>query len=416
MRVHFINRFYWPAEIATAQLLTDLAEALAARGWTVSVTTGHPHPGLPRQELREGVEILRLGRPMSATQNLARRALDFTLFHLLVLPSLWRRTKRNDVIVALTDPPLIGVTAAIVAGLRGARLVHWVHDIYPEVVAAVHGGPTSKFATALLRVPRNAAWHRAAACVTLGRDMANQVRQAGVASDRTHTIPNWAPRGLRPPGPAEVDALRSAWDLRGRFVIGYSGNFGRVHDLGHILEVAARLRDDPAFVFLFVGGGAGFAMLKRGVEARGLLNVRFLPPRPRPELAASLGLPDVHLISLRAGCERLVFPSKLYGIAAAGRPVLLLATPDCEIARIVRDENLGLVCRPDAVDDIVGALRTLAADESLRRRCADAATRFDRAAGGSATAVRRWDAVLRDVHVQTVNRARPSPESVSVVS
>lgn len=395
MRVHFVNRFFWPAEPATAQLLLDLAESLARGPWSVSVVAGLSSPGLPRSETHAGIQIVRIGRPMAAGQELGRRALDFAFFHVAALRTLWRTVQRGDVVVALSDPPLIGVTAALIAKLRGARLVHWVQDIYPEVVQAVTKSFAAKLATVVLRPVRNLAWRRAAACVTLGEDMAAILKAAGVTQDRLHIVANWAPQGLGPGDAADVMALRTRWEIGTRFVIGYSGNLGRVHDLDGVIRVAEDLRSDPQFLFLFVGHGAGFAALHAAAEQRKLTNIRFLPPRPRRELSASLSVPDIHLVGLRPGCESVVFPSKLYGAAAVARPVLVLGAENSELADIVRRNGLGAVFSPGDTTGISSYLRALAADAAARRTLGESASRFSRANGGLARALTQWQDILQ---------------------
>ncbi len=395
MRIHFVNRFFWPAEPATAQLLLDLAESLARGPWSVSVVAGLSAPGLPRSETHAGIHIIRIGLPMAAGQELGRRALDFAFFHLAAMRTLWGTVKRGDVVVALSDPPLIGITAALIAKLRGARLVHWVHDIYPEVVQAVTNGFAAKLVTAALRPIRNLAWRSAAGCVTLSEDMAAILKAAGVTKDRLHIVANWAPQGLGPGDAADVRALRTRWDIGTRFVIGYSGNLGRVHDLSGVIRVAEDLQSDPQFLFLFMGHGASFAALGAAAAQRELTNVRFLPPRPRSELSVSLSVPDVHLIGLRPGCEPFVFPSKLYGATAVARPVLVLGRESSELARIVRQNGLGAVFRPDDAAGISSHLRELATDSATRNALSESALRFSRANGGAPRALTQWESILQ---------------------
>ncbi len=395
MRVTFVNRFYWPAEPATAQLLGDLAEGLAASGASVRVIAGHHAAGLPARETRAGVEIVRVGAEIRATQSLVRRARDFADFRAAARAELQSSLQPGEIVVALTDPPLISVTAAEITSARHARLVHWVHDIYPEVFHAVARSPLSWLSRKLLAPRRNAAWRQADACITLGDDMAGVLRDAGVDPQRLHVIPNWAPQGLAPATLAETAALRQAWGLPAdEFIVGYSGNLGRVHDLDGLLEVATALRED-AVVFLFIGGGAAFARLQQEAQRRGLARVRFLPPQPRHLLSVALGVPDLHVASLRDGCERLVFPSKLYGVAAAGRPMLALAPPHAEISRIVAREGLGAAFRPRDTMAIATFVRALAADPVRRRELGAAAQRFDFATGGAPRALAAWTDVLR---------------------
>jgi colanic acid biosynthesis glycosyl transferase WcaI len=395
MRVHFVNRFYWPAEPATAQLLTDLAEGLVGRGWEVSVVTGHSSGGLPALETRRGVAIHRVGPAMTRTQSLARRAVDFLAFHVAAGRHLRHRTRRGDIVVALTDPPLLGVTVQRAAYARGVRTVHWIHDIYPELLPAVSRRPGSTFMVDALRPARDRAWRHAGACVTLGTEMAAFVASTGVASPRIHVVPNWAPKGIMPASDDAVAALRREWNLTGKFVVAYSGNLGRVHDVTALFGAADRLRDDDRFVFLFLGGGAGFDRLRQEVVRQRLTHVRLLEAQPRSALATSLSLPDVHVVSLRDGCESLVFPSKLYGIAAAGRPVLALAPQECEVARLVTAHGLGMAFSPRDDAGVADGLRTLAGQPAQLQTCAAASAQFGRTHAQWQPAIAAWDELLR---------------------
>ncbi len=408
MRLYFVNRFYWPAEQATAQLLTDLAESLATAGWSVSIVTGVSSAGLPARTTHRGVEIIRVGPLTAGATRFAGRAWDFARFHAAAARCLRREARRGDIVVALTDPPLIGLTAALVAAARGTRLIHWIHDIYPEVLYSVAPNFSSRLLCRALRPPRNLAWRRAAACVTLGETMADVVRRAGVAAARLHVVPNWAPRGVAPVAAEARSARREQWDLNRRFVVGYSGNLGRVHDLAGLIEVAEILRDDPRFVFLFVGGGAGLHALREAAERRGLPNVRFEPPQPRAELSLTLSVPDIHVIAVRAGCESFVFPSKLYGAAAVARPALVLAAPGAEIARLVRAAGMGLAFAPNESAAIAAALRELAGDPARLEQFGAAAARFHAAGGNGDIAAQRWQALLAAVAGSDSPVSRPA--------
>jgi glycosyltransferase involved in cell wall biosynthesis len=364
MRLIFVNRFYWPDEPATAQLLHDLAEALAAGGIEVTVIASHPgDPAVPETEVRRGVRIVRVRSARGGETSLARKAFAFATYQVRALARLRAETRAGDCVVAMTDPPLFGIAAGWAARRRGARIVHWVQDIYPELAIALAGQAWLR----LVRPLRDRAWRRADGCVTLGTDMAAVLRGAGVAADRLEIIPNWAPGDLPAPDTADVAAVRAEWDVQEKFVVAYSGNLGRVHDLGPVLDVAAAVRD-PRIVFLFVGGGAQADPLARQAAARGLGNVRFRPRQPRDRLAASLAAADLHLVTLLPGCEAYVFPSKLYGAAAAGRPVLFVGPESCEVAALVRRHDFGLTLARDDVAAIAAAVERLAArpDEQLR--------------------------------------------------
>jgi glycosyltransferase involved in cell wall biosynthesis len=395
MRVWFINRFYWPDEPATAQMLGDLAEALAARGWPVGVIASHPgDPQTPAEEIRHGVRICRRRGPRRGRTGVGGKLADYLCFLLGAGWQSLRSVRRGDVVVAMTDPPLLGLVLWPVVALRRARLLHWAQDIYPEVAMALTPRPAVRWLLGLLRGPRNFSWRRSAGCITLGRDMAGLMMRNGVAPDHVTVVPNWAPQGLGPPAAPAVERQRSAWHLAGKFAVVYSGNLGRVHDLEPVLAVAAALRDAPAIVFLFVGTGPRHGALAAQAQARGLTNVFFFPPQPRAQLGAALAAADLHLVTLRPGCQSVVFPSKLYGIAAVARPLVFIGPPGSELAALVRDHALGFAFARDQTAAIAACLRRLAAAPDECRALGAAAAAFHRHEDGLARAVSAWEKLL----------------------
>jgi glycosyltransferase involved in cell wall biosynthesis len=221
--------------------------------------------------------------------------------------------------------------------------------------------------------------------------MAGLIMRNGIAPDRVAVVPNWAPRGLVPPSAQAVQCQRSEWHLAGKFAVAYSGNLGRVHDLEPVLAVAAALRDAPDIVFLFIGTGPRHGSLAAQAQARGLPNVRFLPPQPRAQLGAALAAGDLHLVTLRPGCQTVVFPSKLYGIAAVARPMVFIGPRECELAALVRDHALGFAFARDDTAAIAACLRRLAIAPDECRALGAAAAEFHRREDGLARAVTVWE-------------------------
>lgn len=395
-RLVFVNRFYWPDEAATAQILTDLAEGLAGRGRQVVVITSHDGTATtPLHDERHGVEIIRAPATRWARRGVAAKALDYLTFSLAARRILRARLQACDWLVAMTDPPALAPIAAAVARRTKAGLVHWLQDIHPEITIALSGSRMlAGFCRPWIRW-RNAAWQQADACVAISRDMAALVGENGVPAGRVRVISNWAPGGeTMAPVPAEENLLRRQWGLKGKFVAAYSGNLGRVHALEPLLAAAALLRDEPNITFLFVGAGARRAALEARVRAQGLTNVQFQPPQPRTQLAESLSVGDVHFVTQRTGCERLVFPSKLYGVLAVGRPVIYVGPLQCELAQSVTKNGAGVAVDVNKPEQIATTLRWLQRDESQRRLMGQAALRWHRESGALKAAVDAWEQLL----------------------
>jgi len=260
----------------------------------------------------------------------------------------------------MSTPPLVATLGVAVRALRGARFVYWLQDVYPEL--AVEFGVLRSRSPATLAFEAASRWtlRRADAVVVLGEAMADRVCAKGVDPARVHLIPNWADGESIRPMPHGTNPFRRAHGLDGKRVVLYSGNMGRAHDLATVLAAAERLRDRPDLVFLFVGEGA--KRPEAAAAARRLPAVRLLPYQPREALASSLSAGDVHLVTQEPFTVGLVEPSKLYGVMAAGRPVLYVGPPETEAAATVRREAIGEVVSNGDVDGAVDALCRLLED------------------------------------------------------
>ena len=341
-RVFFLNRYFFPDHSATSQILSQLAFHLAESGRNIHVITSqqiYDNPGarLAAQEVLRGVTIHRISGTQFGRSALLGRAIDYLSFYAAARRLLIAMAGQGDILVPMTDPPLLSIVGMHAARSRGARLVNWLQDIYPEVAIEL-GVPLIKGpVSGLLSRLRNASLKAADANVVVGDRMAQKVKTLGVASDRVHVIPNWCDDEQITPVAAADNPLRSKWQLEDKFVVGYSGNLGRAHEFDTLLAAAEQLKNSPRIVFLFIGGGHRSEELVHQVRARGLSDTfRFLPYQDNDVLKYSLSIPDVHWISLRPALEGLIVPSKIYGIAAAGRPMIAITARDGEIARLVQ--------------------------------------------------------------------------------
>jgi len=170
---------------------------------------------------------------------------------------------------------------------------------------------------------------------------------------------NWAEAALHPV-PRDANALRRSWKLGDAFVVGYSGNLGRAHELRTVVEAMRALAGDGRVRFVLIGGGAQLDRVQR--ETVGLPNVQFQPYQPRETLSESLSVADVHLVSLQPSLDGLIVPSKFYGVLAVGRPVIYIGSREGDLARLTLDHDLGIVVAPGDSEGLVRAISGLADD------------------------------------------------------
>jgi glycosyltransferase involved in cell wall biosynthesis len=357
MRILLLNQFFHPDLSAVAQLAADLAEDLVAGGHEVTALAARGtylgHERLPRSGEWRGVRIIRVTATSFGKRSLVGRLVDYASFYgaaalrALSLP-------RYDLVVATTAPPLVASIGALLRAVKGTRFVYWMQDVYPELAVEFGVIGARSLPVRGFELLARATLRRADAVVVLGSAMGQRVRAKGVEPQRVHILPNWADaEGVRPIVP-EANVFRREHGLEGKTVVLYSGNMGRGHDMRTLLEAARVLRDRSDLVFAFIGDGAKRAEVE--AAGRDLPSIRLFPYQPRERLAESLSAGDLHVVTQDACTLGLIEPSKLYGVLAAGRPVLFIGPAESEAAATVLREGVGSVV---ANGDIAGTVRAI---------------------------------------------------------
>jgi glycosyltransferase involved in cell wall biosynthesis len=408
-RIVFVNRYYYPDLSATSQILTDLAVHLAESGMDVTVVTGRQRytgarVALPARERLRGVHVLRVVTTGFGRVRLAGRAADYLSFYFSAFWQLVKLLRQGDIVIAKTDPPLMSVVAALASRLKGARQVNWLQDLFPEVAAVLEPELLSARIARIAQQLRDWSLRYAEANVVLGELMSCRVLALGLLQDRVVTIPNWADDRAIEPVAHELNPLRAEWDLEGKFVVAYSGNLGRAHEFSTMLEAARLLAKYRDIVILVIGAGARLPEVERFTAEHRLANLLHVPYQPRERLPWSLGVADMHLVSLLPELEGLIVPSKFYGIAAARRATAFIGDADGEIANLLKRHDCG---RAFAIGDAAGLAEFIVElyehPEVCSRMGHNARAALD-AEWSQAKAFRQWRGLLAGLQ----NRDEPS--------
>ena len=410
-RLIFVNRFFFPDHSATSQILSDLAFDLAAGGREVHVVASRQiyddaKATLPDRDLVDGVHVHRVASTQFGRRALVGRAIDYLSFYRSVGRRLAELARPGDLVIAKTDPPLVAIVAMTAARRAGAHLVNWLQDVYPETAVVLRVPLMRGPVAAALSLLRDRTLRQAVATVVIGEAMAQTVAGRGAPAAAIHVIPNWCDDERIVPMAASANPLRQTWHLTDKFVLGYSGNLGRAHEFDTVLAAAERLRDDPRLVFLMIGGGKGFDDLKTIIERRALgASFRFMQYRDRSELPYSLGVPDAHWLSLNPKLEGLLLPSKFYGIAAAGRPIVFIGDCNGEVARLVQQHACGVAIAPGDAATLVGVLRRWANEPAMVAAMGSRARKMLEANFTRRRGLARWRELLDQLAQTAPNRS-----------
>ena len=350
-----INQYYWPGVEATAQLLTELCEALAEE-YEVRVLTGvlFGHEVEPRRATRGGVEIVRVRSTSFERSRLRLRALNYATYLLSALAAGLVGPK-PDLVICMTDPPMIGDVALVVARRFRAPLLVISEDVFPEIATELRR-LESRVLVSILRWLVRLYLRRADRIVAIGETMRRRLEEKGAPAQRIRVIPNWIDTKVISPQPRDNEWAK-AKGLDGPFVVMHSGNVGHAQSLDVLVRATTFLRDLDDLRVVIVGFGARYAdivALTRLLEAD---HVRFLPYQPRDVLSLSLSSADLHFVGLVQGLSGYVVPSRLYGIMATARPVIVAADSDSETAQVVSAVGCGIVIQPGRPELLAAAIR-----------------------------------------------------------
>jgi glycosyltransferase involved in cell wall biosynthesis len=382
MRILFLNLYFPPDTSATAKSAESMVHALA-RTHEVTVLCGRPsydpterRPWKLWQTERLSTKnaqligetagpsaatftVIRVGSTDYPRIQMNRRILNYLTYSKL---AAWRAFFIPcDVIFAMTDPPFNGIVAAILSVLKRRPLIYNIQDMYPDMAVAgsiVQPGLLTRFWERLHRW----ALRRAARIIVLGDDMRARIIAKRVDPAKVFIVRSGAdthPAGSKTSriNPEVTRGIRGNF----RFVLLHAGNLG-FYGAWDTIIAAARQLENENIGFVFVGDGAERSRL--GGLAAGTTNVRFLPFFPISDIPSVLAAPDAHIVSIKRGLEGVVVPSKMFGIIAAGKPIIAVAAAETDVATLGIRHEFAICVDPASPDELASGIRHLAADSA----------------------------------------------------
>ena len=325
------------------------------------------------------VRIIRAGSTAFPRFNMKKRLMNYLSYVWLAVPrALFLDC---DAVLAMTDPPFQGIVGAFVAMLKRKPYAYNIRDLYPDMAVSGDIVRRGLFARLWERMHRWAL-RRAKCVIVLGEDMRARIIAKGVEPSRVVVIRDGAElhkskEPLPPPDPEIVRAIRGSFS----FVLLHAGNLGFYGAWNTLITAARKLANDGVGL-VFVGGGALRAQLE--TAAAGAENIRFFDYFPSNKIPSVLAAADAHIVTLKRGLEGAVVPSKMYGILAAGKPIVAVAARETDVVSLGAKQGFSVGADPDKPAELVGVIRSLMADvtklRAMEEAARNAAPSYDRAA------------------------------------
>lgn len=354
-----ILNYFHPEYASTGQLMTDLAKYLQ-NDFNITVIANVPSYSGEIDKMYTGsrfyydtlenIKIIRVSVPKVDKRSKISRIKYILTYSLNAFLAIFKAEK-PDIIYTISQPPILGGLLGRLGKLfRGGKLVYNIQDFNPEQSEAV-GYNKLPLVNSVARWLDNRTCISSDAIVVVGRDMKQTLlnRSNRIKEDKSFVVNNWTNEKQIIPltkGNPKVNNFLEEHGLKDKFVIMYSGNIGLFYDLENIIKVIGLFRNYEYMRFLFVGEGAKKEELIDYCTDNKIDNVIFLPYQPKEELVYSLNSADVHLVTNQKGIKGVSVPSKMYGIMAAGKPVLGILEEGSEVQLLISKSSCGKSVEP----------------------------------------------------------------------
>ena len=356
--------YYYPDVASTGQILTELAEGLKESFHTTVICTVPSYTGKVSQYYRKhkyyyeninGVDVLRIRVPEFRKNFAPSRIVNIVSYFFSAVAATFR-VERQDYVFTISQPPVLGGLLGVIGKhLKKARLIYNIQDFNPEQVKAVEFTNNKLILNTMMLMDKHSC-KAADKVIVVGRDMIDTLHQRfGEKMVPYAYINNWIDEKEiypLPEGDAGVQKFRKRYGLDNRFVMMYSGNIGLYYDLPNLLKLIAQFQQEKEVVFAFIGEGSVLEELKEYQQKHQLENVVFIPYQEKKDLIYSLNAGDVHFVMNAKGIKGVSVPSKLYGVMAAGKPVLGILEEGAEARLIVEEAECGRVVSPEDYEAI----------------------------------------------------------------
>ena len=384
MKILLLNLYFPPDTSATAKMAAGVVEALAEKH-DVTVLCGRPSydPSerrpwrLWQSETSGRARVVRVGSTDYPRFAMKRRLVNYLSYVALAVARAL--SVECDVVLAMTDPPFQGIVGAIVALLKRKPYVYNIRDLYPEMAL---GGAIVRPGILVRTWEKFHRWalRRAAKVIVLGEDMRGRIEAKGISRGRIAVVRDGVePAAAGTAAPVlDEEVIRT---IRGedKFVLLYAGNLGFYGAWETLIAGVRELASDGVSL-VFVGEGAQREQIQ--CLANSAKNIRLLPYFPASKIPSVLAAADAHAVTVKHGLEGVVVPSKMYGILAAGKPILAVAPAGSDVVSLSNKFGFGVSADPDKPEEVAAAICSLASDpartKSMAAAARDAAPEFDK--------------------------------------
>ena len=376
-----ITEFFPPDYAATGQLIEELVKQLEKQGVKIRVFTGQPgyaftNDKAPALEQLGNINIQRSRSTQVWFGRIRGKAINGILFTLRSFLHIIKNVQGNDVVLLTSAPPFLSIAGYLGHLLLGFSYVCLMYDIYPDIAIALGVVNKNHWLAKFWWTINRKIWQKSKGIIVLSPTMKERVVEiCPQIADKVSVIQSWGDPDFILPIAKKDNWFAKEHNLDSKFTVLYSGNMGRCHDMDTILATAQQLKNEP-IQFVFIGGGPKRESFMENVNRLGLKNFLFLPYQDKNVLPYSLTACDLSLVSIEAGLESLITPSKLYPALAAGRPIGAICPKNSYLRQLVADGGFGASVDNGDSNSLSMFILKLKSDRQLAEKMGNASRQY----------------------------------------
>ena len=367
MKTLLVNQVFYPDEISVSQHMSDFACDCVAAGHQIDVIAGDSNYENPQirylpAETWNTISIKRLSSTRFTKKSLLGRLINFITFNFnLFFRLICKVSKKYDVVIASTVPPMIGIFTAVACLLKRRPFVYWIMDLQPDEAIAAGILKSSSMPARLFSALSMLPLKQAQLIVVLDRFMKERIIKKKISPNKIAVIPPWPVILSEKYSDEGRTRFRDEHGFGNRLVVLYSGNHSICHPLDTFINAVISLKDDPRFLFVSIGGGVRVKDVEKAINDHQLKNLIRLPFQPRERLNDSLCAADVHVVVMGDPFVGIVHPNKQYSSMALGIPFLFVGPKQSHLGDIIDQTHCGFQIEHGDDGGCVKVLRSFAA-------------------------------------------------------
>jgi Glycosyltransferase len=387
-KVLIYANYFYPEVASLGQLMTEVAENIM-NDFSVTVICAVPcYTGKIEEiykkemfyfEKYKAVNIIRVRVPEVDKNSKISRVKHILSYFINSIKATYK-IKDVDVILTVSQPPVLGgMLGRIGKFIKKSKLIYNIQDFNPEQVEAVSYSK-NKIVIKIMRFFDNGSLKKADKILVVGNEQLETLEKRNKSFiNKSLVINNWTNEKLIYPlskFDIEVLDLKKEYGLENKFIIMYSGNIGLFYDIENIIKVMMDFKEYNDLAFVFAGEGAMKNKLKQYREENNICNIHFLPYQPKERLNTSLNIADLHLVINAKGIKGISVPSKLYGVMAAGKPILGILEEGTDARTIIEKAECGYCVEPGEYERISETIKDIYLNKDNLRTFGDNARKY----------------------------------------